>query len=385
VSLGGVRAGGAHGATVEHRDAAGRSEHRHYDAVVVGAGIAGLTAARHLLAAGRTVAVHEARDRVGGRLLSVGDGTDVIDLGATWFWPGEPHVHDLAEELGVATFEQSLSGDAMFEADATRGPQRISGNPIDVRSGRFTDGAQALALRAAEQLPAGTLRLADPVTAVHVEHQRVLVTARSGQVTADHVVLAVPPALAVDSITIAPALPPRVQSLAENTAVWMGAVVKAVAVYDRTFWREQGLAGAAISHLGPFRELHDHSGPGGSPAAIFGFAGSDQFAGATTERTAAAFAEQLGRIFGPDAARPRRVHVADWSRERWTSPAAPSPRATTSTYSHPRLREPLHGRLHLASTETAADHAGHVEGAIRAGARAADLIARLTAGTMLLS
>ena len=349
------------------------------DAVVVGAGIAGLTAAQHLLAAGRSVAVYEARGRVGGRLLSVAGAHGAVDLGATWFWPGEPCVQELADRLGVATFEQALSGDAMLEADASHGPQRIRGNPIDVSSGRFTDGAQALALRAAEELPAGTLRLADPVTALHVEDHRVLVTASSGQIACEHVVLAVPPALAVDTIRIAPTLPPHVRSLATSTTVWMGSVVKAVAVYDGPFWREQGLAGAAISHVGPFRELHDHSGPGGSPAAIFGFAASDHVRGATTEQTAVVFAEQLGRLFGPDAARPRQVHVVDWSRERWTSPVAPSPGAGTSTYSHPRLREPVHGRLHLASTETAPAHAGHVEGALRAGAHAAALVARLTA------
>ena len=361
------------------------STRQHYDAVVVGAGIAGLTAARALLAAGRTVAVHEARDRVGGRLLSVAEGDGAVDLGATWFWPNEAHVQDLADELGVATFEQHLAGDAMFDADPARGPQRISGNPIDVHSGRFADGAQALAARAADRLPAGTLRLANPVTAVHVGDDRVVVTAASGPLTAEHVVLAVPPALAVDGIAITPALPPHVQSLAASTAVWMGSVVKAVAVYDRAFWREQGLAGAAISHLGPFRELHDHSGPGARPAAIFGFAASDQFTGATTDQIAAAFADQLARLFGPEGARPRRVHVADWSRERWTSPTVPSPRATTSTYSHPRLREPLHGRLHLASTETAPDYAGHVEGAIRAGAHAASAVARLTVPAVSLT
>lgn len=353
---------------------------RHVDVLVVGAGIAGLSAARRLLAAGCAVAVHEARDRVGGRLLSVSGDTGVVDLGATWFWPNEAHVQALAEQLGVATFEQSLAGDAMLEADG-RGPQRISGNPIDVRSCRFTHGAQALSQRAAEQLQPGTLRLADPVTAVHVRQDRVLVQAASGTVSASHVVLAVPPALAVEDITFTPELPERVRILAASTAVWMGAIIKAVAVYDGAFWRDAGLAGAAVSHLGPFRELHDHSGPEASPAAIFGFAGSDQFTEATLAQVAAAFVEQLARLFGPKAAGPRRVHVADWSRERWTSPTSPSPRASTTTYSHPQLQEAVLGRLHWASTETAPAHAGHIEGAIRAGTHAADTIVRLLDAT----
>lgn len=349
---------------------------RHVDVVVVGAGIAGLSAARRLLAADLTVAVHEARGRVGGRLLSVSGQNGVVDLGATWFWPNEPYVQALAEQLRVGTFEQSLTGDAMFESEG-RAPQRISGNPIDVRSGRFTQSAQVLAERAAEELPGGTLRLADPVTAVHVQEDRVLVQAVSGPVSASHVVLAVPPALAVESIDFAPELPEPVRSLAANTSVWMGAITKAVAVYDSAFWREDGLAGAAVSHHGPFRELHDHSGPDASPAAIFGFAGSDQFTGTPITELAAAFVAQLTRIFGHRAASPRQVHVVDWSRERWTSPTTPSPRASTATYSHPQLQEPLLGRLHWASTETAPAYAGHIEGALRAGTVAADTVVRL--------
>lgn len=350
---------------------------RRCDVVVVGAGIAGLTAARTLLSAGRTVAVHEARDRVGGRLLSVREGDGAVDLGAAWFWPDELQVQSLVAELGVRTFGQSLFGDALFEPDAD-GPQRLSG-PIDRDSGRFSHGAQSLAVRVADEFPPGTLRLNDPVAALCVDDDGVTVHAASGAVAAEHVVLAVPPALAVDSIAFTPDLPARVRLLAEGTAVWMGGVVKAVAVYDRAFWRDVGLAGAAISHVGPFGELHDHSGPHGRPAAIFGFAGAGQFAREHCEQVAAAFTGQLTRLFGPQAATPLQVHVVDWSREQYTSPAVPSPRASTGTYSHPQLQEPVLGRLHWASTETAPSYAGHIEGALRAGAAAAKRIIGLTA------
>ena len=64
-----------------------------YDAVVIGAGFAGLVAARDLIEAGRTVVVLEARDRPGGRTYSgTFPGTDVvIDLGAEWFDPARHH------------------------------------------------------------------------------------------------------------------------------------------------------------------------------------------------------------------------------------------------------------------------------------------------------
>ena len=68
-------------------------EPERYDVVVIGAGFAGLVAARDLIAAGHTVVVLEARDRAGGRTYtSTFPGTDVvIDLGAEWFDPQRHH------------------------------------------------------------------------------------------------------------------------------------------------------------------------------------------------------------------------------------------------------------------------------------------------------
>ena len=73
--------------------------------LVVGAGFAGLSAARALVAKGRTVAVLEARDRVGGRVYTktLDDGTPV-DLGGQWVGPTQDRLYALAKEVGVATF-----------------------------------------------------------------------------------------------------------------------------------------------------------------------------------------------------------------------------------------------------------------------------------------
>ncbi len=75
------------------------------DVVVVGAGLAGLTAARDLAAAGRGVVVLEARDRVGGRVLNAAtrDGV-VVELGGQWVGPTQDRALALADELGAALF-----------------------------------------------------------------------------------------------------------------------------------------------------------------------------------------------------------------------------------------------------------------------------------------
>jgi monoamine oxidase len=76
------------------------------DVCVVGAGNAGLTAARTLAQAGRAVVVLEARDRVGGRVWTdPGDGTvPPLDRGAGWLGPDHDAAYGLAAELDVGTW-----------------------------------------------------------------------------------------------------------------------------------------------------------------------------------------------------------------------------------------------------------------------------------------
>jgi monoamine oxidase len=88
------------------------------DVAVVGAGLAGLTAARRLRQEGRSVVVLEARDRVGGRTLNhtFADGT-IVELGGQWVGPTQDHVLALADELGLATFPTYDQGDHLLGID----------------------------------------------------------------------------------------------------------------------------------------------------------------------------------------------------------------------------------------------------------------------------
>jgi monoamine oxidase len=91
-------------------------QQREADVVVVGAGLAGLAAARRLRAAGREVVVLEARDRVGGRVVGepIGDGK-VVELGAQWVGPTQDRVLELIAELALETFPTHGEGAHLFE------------------------------------------------------------------------------------------------------------------------------------------------------------------------------------------------------------------------------------------------------------------------------
>ena len=81
---------------------------------------------------------------------------------------------------------------------------------------------------------------------------------------AQKVVFAVPSRIAVE-INFLPALPPNAVASMKNVPTWMAGQAEAVAVYDRAFWRDEKLSGAAMSRLGLMVEIHDASSATGGP------------------------------------------------------------------------------------------------------------------------
>lgn len=91
------------------------------DAVVVGAGIAGLVAARDLMRAGLDVVVVEARDRVGGKVLNEQlPGGAAIEVGGEWIGPEQHEIRALIDELGLRTYPTYVAGKHIIELNGSR-------------------------------------------------------------------------------------------------------------------------------------------------------------------------------------------------------------------------------------------------------------------------
>ncbi len=109
------------------------------DFAVVGAGLAGLRTAVSLSATGATVAVFEARQRVGGRVLSAPqpEGTTVpplvLDLGAQWVGPGQTEVLRLIKELNLHVVPTAVPGRAIWGFDGRLEQGRATLPPVPPR------------------------------------------------------------------------------------------------------------------------------------------------------------------------------------------------------------------------------------------------------------
>jgi monoamine oxidase len=168
--LGGAAALGAGGAVLAlpgtaqatapaRAGAAGESAAREADVVVVGAGLAGLTAARRLVAAGRSVVVLEARDRVGGRVLNLElPNGGVSEGGAEFIGPTQNRIKALADEVGVGTFATYNSGKNLLYKGGKRTPYATDGllgavPPVDVAGLANAAAVQALLNDMAKKVP----------------------------------------------------------------------------------------------------------------------------------------------------------------------------------------------------------------------------------------
>jgi monoamine oxidase len=449
---------------------------RQCEALVIGAGYAGLSAARELARAGVDVLVVEARDRVGGRVWTKPTPTGaLVDHGGQWIGPGQDLLQKLADECGAETFPTFTAGagvewraghratyaglvptsdpaaaadgiEAIFELDLASGDVPLDrpweapeARALDeqtlgswlaatvgsvgarsiitaavksifgtepgelsllftlfyLRSGgglmnlarttngaqerRFAGGAQQCALFLADELGDRVL-LSSPVVGVDYGPDEAVVTVLapgSGgdpgpvRIRARRVIVAMPPALSV-RLDWSPPLPGRRDQLCMRAP--MGSVTKVHAVYDRPFWRDEGLNGQVVSDEGAVRVTFDDSPPDASHGILLGFVAGDEcraLDGCTAAERAEVAVADLVRYFGPRAAQPVEVVEQHWPAEPYTrgGPVAVFSPGLLTGFGQ-ALREPV-GPVHWAGTETATVWCGYIDGALSSGVRAA--------------
>lgn len=352
------------------------NEKKQIKVAIIGGGLAGLQAARLLNKAGVDFVLLEARERLGGRILTVdGHGApsdDGVDLGPSWFWPKmQPAIGDLVAELGLDVFVQHSDGDVIFERMLREGPQRYRGVVQEPMSMRLVGGTAVLVQALACDIPSDRVQLGERVTAMTLLDDGVALTLlhTNGCTTtlaATHVIAALPPRLLEATVDFIPAQEVPVSQRWRDTPTWMAPHAKFFALYDQPFWREAGLSGTAQSMVGPMVEMHDATTASGQ-AALFGFLGVDapQRTALSEANVTRACLDQLSRLFGEAARTPVATLIKDWAADPLTATASDrSATAHLTSGSTPWVLGAWQPRLLLAGSETSPEDPGYLAGAI---------------------
>lgn len=347
---------------------------------IIGGGLAGLVVARRLHATGTAFVLLEARDRLGGRILTVDDtgqpAEDGVELGPSWFWPHvQPAIAALIAELGLPAFPQA-SGDVLVERMLREGPQRFAVVEQEPQSYRVGGGTAAVVRTIAQALPSTSLHLGARVTSMSLDEEGIVLSIASvageRRLRADRVIAALPPRLLEASVRFTPPVDDATAKRWRATPTWMAPHAKFVARYNRAFWRAAGLSGTAQSMIGPMPEIHDASSSHGE-AALFGFVGlgvNDRRAMGEATLTRACVA-QLARLFGPEAGAPRATLLMDWAADALTATAADQvPSGHPVVHATPWVTGAWAERLVLAGSETSPVDPGYLAGAVVAAERA---------------
>lgn len=308
--------------------------------VIVGGGLSGLAATWQLHRHGVDVRLIEARERTGGRVLSVRVGESVFDCGPSWVWHGQPHVAGILEHFGISVYEQICDGDLLHQ-NAEGSIRRDSVLKPMEGALRVCGGVAAIADAMRAELPNGIVHCGAVVTSLVAGDDCVTVSTDDGRkFQAQRVALALPLRLAA-GLRFEPALDEPSIKLLESTPTWMSGQAKVFAFYDKPFWRDQGLSGDVFSRSGPLAEVHEATTEAGGPFALMGFVGIDGPArdALTKPKLIEAAKAQLAELFGEQAATPIDMRLMDWSTEPYT--AAPTDRRAPSHHPQYGIQVPL--------------------------------------------
>lgn len=245
---------------------------------------------------------------------------------------------------------------------------------------RIKGGMQPLAERIADAFRE-SIKLNCPVKTIQQSGNTVTVSGDGFVYESHKVIVAIPPVL-ITRIEFQPALPLLKQQLLQKMS--MGIVGKIFGVYEKSFWRAKGFSGQVVAdENSPFQTIFDSSPADSAYGVLLAFCianrARDFFSKPEASRKEIAL-QSFVRYFGEEAARP--VHYIDhcWVDEPWSKGcyAGIYPTGAWTNFRN-ELAKPTE-LIHWAGTETSDVWYGYIEGAVRAGERAADEI--LNAGKL---
>ena len=251
-------------------------------------------------------------------------------------------------------------------------------NLLSIKDGaqqhRLTGGMQTLAERIAEPFIT-SIRLNSPVKSISQHEDGVTVLGSDFSYQPRNIIVAIPPVL-ISNIEFTPTLPILKTQLIDKMS--MGIVGKVLGVYEKPFWREQGYSGQVVAdEHAPFQTLFDSSPGDSSYGVLLAFCIADRardFFSKDQETRKTIAMESFTRYFGEAAAKPVEYIDHCWAEEAWSKGCYAGLYPTGAwTNFQGTLAKPT-GHIHWAGTETSDVWYGYIEGAVRAGERAANEI-----------
>jgi monoamine oxidase len=248
---------------------------------------------------------------------------------------------------------------------------------IGVGGLRFVAGAQALCEAICAAL-LGDVILGDPVVSIEQDEEGVTVRTERREVRGRYVIVALSPMLS-GRLRYSPPLPAQRDALVQRMP--LGAGTKAIVVFERPWWREQGLAALAMSDSGLVRCVFDVSPPDASRgvlAALITAQAARDLGPMSLDARRRAVLAAIARLFGLNEIVPLSYIDHSWDIDPWSRGLGAGYMGPgTMTTLGAALREPT-DRLHWAGAEMARTSAGYLEGAAEAGERVAEeVLARI--------
>lgn len=340
-------------------------EHIQTDMAILGAGLTGLTLAYLLRNHDKKVLVIEARNRVGGRILTKGvEQNKPLEMGATWL--GSQHIKllDLLSELNLNTFDQVIGTSAIYEAISTSPPYLAKLPPNPEPSMRVRGGTEKIIQALENFIPYNNIILSQKATSISETQSGVVVETTDYTISAESIISTLPPNLLVSTIQCTPSLPNDLIKLSKSTHTWMGESIKISLTYAEPFWRNKNLSGTIMSNVGPIGEMYDHSNYEDSFYALKGFFNGNYYSVSKEERLSKIM-KQLNKYYGSQAENYLAYNEVVWRNEAFTYTPYTSHVLPHQNNGHSMYQQScLNGKLIIGGTETSSSYPGYMEGAV---------------------